>query len=231
MPDLNISWSWMSLVALGSFHGLNPAMGWLFAVALGFQERRSRAVVEAIGPIAIGHAIAVAVVAVVIGLLGAVLPQSLLMLIGGWAMLLFAGYKVATRFRHTTRIGMRVGARELVVWSFLMATAHGAGLMLVPALVRLRASQTPTAIAQTGNHSHAHHTSAYGEGLVVSLLAVGVHTVAMFAVAGAIAVIVYHKVGVELLRRAWINLDLIWIGALALAGGATFGIGLVGVLS
>ncbi|MCC6945864.1 MAG: hypothetical protein IT335_14890 [Thermomicrobiales bacterium] len=215
---MSLSWSWLSLIALGSFHGLNPAMGWLFAVALGIQERRVRGVVHALGPIAAGHAVAISAVALVVWLAGTFIPRDLLMVLGGVSMLLFAGHKIMTRFRHTTWVGMRVKSRDLVAWSFLMATAHGAGLMLVPTLLKLRDDQVPSAVAQG---SHAHHldqVTGSGDGLAVSLLAVGLHTAAMFTVAGTIAVVVYKKVGVDVLRRAWINLDLVWAVALITTG-------------
>jgi hypothetical protein len=226
MFDFLPSWSWLSLILLGSFHGLNPAMGWLFAVALGLQERRLRAVLAALGPIVAGHALAIGAVVVAVWLLGGVLPQEAMLLVGGTCMLGFAVYKVVTRFRHPAWVGMRVRGRELVAWSFLMATAHGAGLMLVPALLELRGDRIPAAAAHAGGH--AHHVPASesaGDGFAVSVLAVGVHTAAMFVVAGAIAVLVYRKVGVDILRRAWINVDLLWIGALALAGTVTLAFG------
>jgi len=218
------SWSWLSLILLGGFHGLNPAMGWLFAVALGLQERRLRAVAGALGPIAAGHALSIAGLVASVWMLGTVFPQEVLMMAGGALMVCFAVYKVVTRFRHTAWVGMRVHARDLAAWSFLMATAHGAGLMLLPPLLMLRGDSLAAASAHAGHHVH-HAPASDGEGLLISLLAVGLHTVAMFGVAGATAVVVYKKVGVNVLRRAWINLDLIWIGALAVAGGITLGFG------
>lgn len=228
MFDLMPSWSWISLILLGSFHGLNPAMGWLFAVALGFQDRHVRAVAIALGPIALGHALSITVIAAIVWALGTVLPQDLLMVVGGLGMLGFAIHKVGTRFRHLGWVGMRVRARELVAWSFLMATAHGAGLMLVPPLLALRAGQGPTVVAQSGQHAHhaVSATSSNEGGLATSFLAVGLHTMAMFIVTGAIAMLVYRSVGVDILRRAWINLDLIWIGTLAIAGAVTIGFGM-----
>ncbi len=228
MFDLVTSWSWISIILLGSFHGLNPAMGWLFAVALGFQERRASTVAGALVPIAIGHALSISVIASIIWGLGAVLPQEILLIAGGVSMLGFAVYKVMKRFRHPAWVGMRVRSRELVAWSFLMATAHGAGLMLVPPLLALRGNQAPAALAQSGHHAHhvATSSSSSGNGLVESFLAVGVHTMAMLVVTGAVAMIIYWKVGVDILRRAWINIDLIWIGTLAVAGSITIGIGL-----
>jgi hypothetical protein len=224
MPDLSTSWPWLSLLALGAFHGLNPAMGWLFAVALGLQERRLRAVTAALGPIALGHALAIGVAALAVVALGVVIPPRLLLAVGGAALLGFAGYKIATRFRHPRWVGMRVGPRKLVLWSFLMASAHGAGLMLVPVLVQMRGAGVPAARAHLGHAGHL-PTSAT-ETLLPALLALGLHSVAMLAVAGALAVLVYQKLGVEVLRRAWINLDLVWVGTLVVAGTIALGLGL-----
>lgn len=232
MPDAYLTWSWVSLIALGSFHGLNPAMGWLFAVALGLQKRTTRAVIAALGPIALGHALSIAVVAAVAWTLGTFLSQDVLMMAGGASMLSFAGWKVATRFRHRAWVGMRVGSKDLVGWSFLMATAHGAGLMLLPPLLALRADAVPVAVANAEDHAHhmglmdhSQHMASLGSGgqsdLSIAVIALGVHTLALFAVTGAIALIVYQRVGVDVLRRAWINMDLIWIGAMAVAGGIT----------
>jgi hypothetical protein len=125
---------------------------------------------------------------------------------------------------------MRVTARDLVSWSFLMATAHGAGLMLLPPLLALRSGSVPSTLAHAGHHGHhADHlpaTAARGvDGLAVSVLAVGVHTVALFLVTGVVALVVYKRVGVDVLRRAWINMDLVWIGALAIAGALTMAFG------
>ena len=225
MSELSLSWPWLSLVALGAFHGLNPAMGWLFAVALGLQERRLRAVVAALGPIALGHALAIGAAAIAVGLLGLVLPQRLLLALGGAALLGFAAYKIATRFRHPRWVGMRVTPRELVFWSFLMASAHGAGLMLVPVLVSLRGEGVVSAHAAHLGHA-GHYPSAANDTLLPALAAVGVHAAAMLAVAGVIAVVVYQKVGVEVLRRAWVNLDLLWVGTLAVTGSVALGLAL-----
>jgi hypothetical protein len=224
MPEMSQGWPWLSLAALGAFHGLNPAMGWLFAVALGLQERRLRAVIIALGPIALGHALAIGLAAVVIGTLGLVIPQGVLLALGGAALLGFAAYKVATRFRHPRWVGMRVSPRELVLWSFLMASAHGAGLMLIPVLIELRGDGVSSALAHAGHLGH--QPSAASDALLPALAAVGLHSVAMLTVAGVLAVVVYQKLGVEVLRRAWINLDLIWAGALAISGGIALGLGL-----
>jgi hypothetical protein len=227
MSDVTALWPWLSLAALGAFHGLNPAMGWLFAVALGLQERRLRAVTAALGPIALGHALAIGLAALAVGTLGLVIPQRVLLALGGAALLGFAVYKVITRFRHPRWVGMRVGPRELVAWSFLMASAHGAGLMLVPVLVGLRGEGVASAQAHAEHLGHAaHQLPAESDALLPVLAAVGLHSVAMLAVAGVIAVVVYQKLGVEVLRRAWVNLDFIWVGALLVTGGIAIGLGL-----
>jgi hypothetical protein len=231
MAEMSASWPWLSLAALGAFHGLNPAMGWLFAVALGLQERRARAVAAALGPIALGHALAIALAALAVAALGLVIPQPLLLALGGVALLGFAAYKVATRFRHPRWVGMRVGPRELVLWSFLMASAHGAGLMLAPVLVQLRGEGTSSALAHAGHAGHVgHQAPGASDALLPALAAVGLHSLAMLVVAGAVAMIVYQKVGVEVLRRAWINLDFLWVGALAIAGVIALAAGLWPIL-
>jgi hypothetical protein len=234
MADFSPLWPWLSLAVLGAFHGLNPAMGWLFAVALGLQERRLGAVTAALGPIALGHVFAVGLAAIALSALGLIIPQYLLLIAGGAALLGFAAYKVATRFRHPRWVGMRVGPRQLVVWSFLMASAHGAGLMLAPVLVGLRGAGVASAQAQShASHlGHAgHQPASVADALLPALAAVGVHSAAMLAVAGVIALLVYQKLGVEVLRRAWVNLDLIWVGALAITGGIALTVGLWPMLS
>jgi hypothetical protein len=231
MMAMNTYWPWLSLLVLGAFHGLNPAMGWLFAVSLGLQERRLRAVVTALGPIALGHALAIVIAAVAVSTLRLVIPQRLLLTLGGGVLLGFAAYKVVTRFRHPRWVGMRVGPRELVLWSFLMASAHGAGLMLVPVLAGLRGEGVSSALAHAEHLGHAGHQVPGGhDSLLPALAAVGLHSFAMLAVAGVIALVVYQKLGVEVLRRVWVNLDLIWVGALLVVGGLALAVGLWPVL-
>jgi hypothetical protein len=189
-------------------------------------------VLAALGPIALGHAIAIGLVAAPVGLLGLYVAPRLMLALGGLAMLGFAAFKVATRFRHPRWVGMRVSARDLVLWSFLMASAHGAGLMLAPAVAMLRQPETPNVLAAVGHAGHAGHalggspSAEMGSALAPALTATGVHTAAMLLVMGAIAVLVYRVFGVELLRRAWINLDVLWVGALAIAGLISLGYGI-----
>jgi hypothetical protein len=227
METLQTFWPWLSLAALGAFHGVNPAMGWLFAVSLGLQERRLRAVIAALGPIALGHALAIALAGLAVGALGLVVPQRALLALGGAALLAFAVSKVITRFRHPRWVGMRVSSRQLVLWSFLMASAHGAGLMLVPVLAGVRGEGVSRASAHAAHLGHVgHQPMAANDALLPTLAAVGLHSLTMLAVAGVIAVVVYQKLGVEVLRRAWINLDLIWVGTLIVVGSIALGAGL-----
>ena len=226
METMQTFWPWLSMAALGAFHGLNPAMGWLFAVSLGLQERRLRAVMIALGPIAVGHALAIALAGLAVGALGLVVPQRALLALGGATLLAFAVSTVATRFRHPRWVGMRVSSRQLVLWSFLMASAHGAGLMLVPVLVGLRGDGVASVLAHADHLGHGGHQVPGGTAsLLPAVAAVGLHSLAMLAVAGLLAVVVYQKVGVEVLRRAWVNLDFIWVGTLIVVGSVALGAG------
>jgi hypothetical protein len=197
---------WLVLAGLGMYHGLNPAMGWLFAVALGL-HRQSRAVVLwSLLPIALGHAASTLVVAALVLALGLVLDLALIRLLAGGALIGWGLYHWRYGHRHRVRFGMQTGYLGLGAWSFLMATAHGAGLMLLPALIALCLSGTPTAGLLAG------------ASLPVALAAVAVHGLAMLLVTGAIAIIVHGWLGLEFLRRGWINLDLLWTIALVVTG-------------
>jgi hypothetical protein len=221
---------WLTLALLGAFHGLNPGMGWLFAVALGLQEGSRTAVLRALGPIAIGHAVSVAAVIALLGLVGLLAAPDALRYAAGLGLLLFGVVKLGGG-SHPRWVGMRVRSRELVGWSCLMATAHGAGLMLVPVLLRLSPESASRAahaahLAQPASPAgHATHAAMLAEsaGLpLTELLAVVVHTAAMFLVMGVVALLVYDRLGLAILRRAWFNLDRLWAGALLVAGALTF---------
>lgn len=238
MTDLQ---AWAALLALGAFHGINPGMGWLFAVALGLQEGRRRAVFRALLPIAIGHALSIGAVVLVVGLAQEAIPLEWLRWPIGAGLVLFGGYKLF-RMRHPKWVGMKVSFRDLVTWSFLMASAHGAGLMLVPVLLGWSAGEAdPHAhhhgMDHGGGHGmehaghegmaggeHAEHASviaAVGKGPLLALLATGVHTLGYLAVMLVCAVVVYEWVGLAILRKAWLNLDGVWAVALVITGVAT----------
>jgi hypothetical protein len=210
--SITLSWAWLALFALGAYHGLNPAMGWLFAVSLGLQEKSGRAVWRALPPLALGHLLSMSAVIAVFALLQIGLSN-------GWVrttaavILLALGVTKLVSSRHprwASWTGMRVGFRDLTIWSFLMATAHGAGLMLLPVLFSLPA------------RDHSQHMHAGAALPQPWLIAVAVHTFAYLATAAAIGLVVYRYVGLAFLRRAWLNLDVLWGLALVVAGIVTF---------
>jgi hypothetical protein len=203
-------WPWLALLGLGAFHGLNPAMGWLFSVALGLQRKSRATVVGSLIPIAVGHAVSIAGVVGLVAAVRRVVDLDALRWTAAAILIAFGLYRLAAR--HKLRAtGMQVGFGDLTVWSFLMATGHGAGLMLIPVLLRLPMGDV-----------HAGHMRWDGlpvrADAIAAFLAVAVHTLAMLAVAGVIAVVVYEWVGLAFLRRGWINLDLLWAVALFAAG-------------
>src|SRR5688572_26574163 len=211
MDDRWLSLPWLSLLALGAAHGINPAMGWLFAVGRGLQERDRRAVWRALGPLALGHAVAIAVTVFLAIALGQMLPARWLRWIVA-AALLAVGIDGLVHHRHVRLGGMRVNARELATWSFLMASVHGAGLMVLPFVLGAAASQPSAAL-------HHHHAVTAGIGAVdpIGVTAALIHTLGYLAVTAALAVVVYEKVGLRILRRAWINVNVLWAVALIVA--------------
>jgi hypothetical protein len=188
--------SWAGLLALGAFHGVNPGMGWLFAVALGMQERRRTAVCRAMLPLALGHALAIAAAIAVAVLAGAVVPLKTIQW-GVAGVLLVLGLSRLFRHGHPRWVGMHVSMKDLTVWSFLMASAHGAGLMVLPLV--LGTAPAP--------HCAAH---AVGPGTSAVVWATIVHSGGYLAASAAVALVVFEKLGVGLLRKAWFNLDLVW---------------------
>ena len=203
---------WLMLL-LGAYHGLNPGMGWLFAVALGMQEQKGSAVARSLVPIAIGHALAIGSVVLAAAFLGMTLPLAAVRYFVA-AVLVGLGILCLVRHQHPRWVRMQVGFRDLTVWSFLMASAHGAGLMVVPVLLG-----STTVDAQSGMAGH-HQTSAAASPLA-GMLATGLHTIAYLAVTGLIAWVVYRKLGLALLRKAWFNFDLLWAAALIGTGIVT----------
>ena len=207
---------WIAVVLLGAYHGVNPGMGWLFAVAHGLQEKRRSAVIRALGPIALGHEASVALVVLALGLLAATVDERALRIGAATVLLAFGLFKLARPRWHPRWVGMRVSSRELTLWSFLMSTAHGAGLMLVPLIVGF-----PGAAKLTSGDNDIPVLHLSLPALAQDGLAVVLHTAAMLLVMGFVALLVYDKLGLNVLRRAWLNLDLIWAGAFVLAGVVT----------
>jgi len=200
------TWPWLALGLLGVYHGLNPAMGWLFAVALGLQRRSRGAVVGALLPIALGHEASIAVVVALVSLTQVFALSDAVRPAGAIALILFGLWKLRRPLAHPRWVGMRVNNRDLVVWSFLMSSAHGAGLMLFPVILGLPATPYPEDPLPTG---------------LQDLAAVLLHTAAMLATLGIVALVVYERLGVGVLRRAWVNMDAIWAVAVVAAGLVT----------
>src|SRR6202158_95079 len=203
---------WLMLL-LGAYHGINPGMGWLFAVALGMQEQKGSAVARALVPIALGHALSIGSVVLAAAFLGMALPPEAIRY--PVAALLFGlGISSLVRHYHPRWVRMQVGFRDWTVWSFLMASAHGAGLMLLPVLL---GSRTVEAADHLAGH---HHTSAATNPLA-AMLATAVHTIGYLAVTGLIAWVVYSKFGLAILSQAWLHLNLVWHAGLVVTSVVT----------
>jgi len=199
-----VIWPWLALAGLGAYHGVNPAMGWLFAVALGLHRRDRRIVWLSLLPIALGHALSVAAVAAMFAAAAITIDARVVRIGAGLTLIGWGAYHWRYGHRHRVRVGMQTGMAGLGAWSFLMATGHGAGLMLWPALM-------PICMPEGAER-------AQSASLGLAALGIGIHSLAMLAVMGAIAVAVYEWVGLGILRRGWINLDLVWTIALVAAG-------------
>ena len=206
--SFEIALPWLALLLLGAWHGVNPGMGWLFAVALGMQEQRERAVWRALAPLALGHGLAIGVAVALAAVVGLVIPPAYLKWLVAATLLGFGIFKLV-RTRHPRYGGMQVGARELAVWSFLMGSAHGAGLMVLPFALEARGAVAGME-AGHGVQAAAVLSGAQLTGLAVTV----VHTFAYLLMTGLVALVVYRKLGLRLLGTAWINLDLIWAVAL-----------------
>ena len=205
---------WQAMVLLGTYHGINPGMGWLFAVALGLQQGSARGVWRALPPIAAGHALSVGSVLVIVGLAQIVVPPDALnVLVSG--LLISMGLYRLCRHGHPRFGGMQVGFRDLTAWSFLMASAHGAGLMVLPFVMQ------PPALLSAASHEHAHHV-ATANATGVTAMAFAVHTISYLVVMTLAAWVVYRKLGLGLLRRAWFNVDRAWAAALVATGFVVF---------
>jgi len=236
--DDGMFWSWLGLLLLGAWHGSNPGMGWLFAVALGLQEQKGSAVWRALWPLALGHGLAIGAAVLLAMLVGFILPLGVLK----WAVaavLVGLGVYRLFRSRHPRYGGMRVKPKELALWSFLMASAHGAGLMVLPLVLGMTAgpsatgstasphgfAHASTAVAAAAHIGHGGHAmmllSVLPDGHLAGLAATLAHTVGYLVVMGLIAVLVYEKLGLRLLRTLWFNLDTVWAGTLILAGVLT----------
>jgi hypothetical protein len=206
---------WLTLAGLGAYHGLNPAMGWLFAVSQGMQHRDRRAVLRALAPIAIGHELSILLVAAIVLGAAAVVEPRALHIGAAAALLAFGVFRFAKPRAHPRWTTMRVNRRELAWWSFLMSTAHGAGLMVAPVLIGLQGAEAASA------HQHAETAMVADVPLLAGGLGIALHVGAMLLVMGIVAVVVYEKLGLRMLGRAWLNTDALWASTFVMAGAIT----------
>jgi len=201
---------------LGAYHGINPGMGWLFAVALGMQKKSATAIWQSLVPIAAGHFVAIGVVVAAAAIIGAVVPLFYAKIAAAGVLFAFGVYRLL-RKSHPRWGGMQIGFRDLSIWSFLMASAHGAGFMLLPILLKMSAAHSAADNTAIAAHSHG---ASFSEPWTAAT-ALLIHTIGYLLVTGIIAFAVYEKLGLQVLRRAWVNLDLIWAAALIATAGFT----------
>ena len=216
-------YSWGGLLLLGAFHGVNPGMGWLFAVALGMQEQRRRAVWRSLLPLAAGHILAVAAALIIASLFGRMLSAEKLRWPVAAVLISLGVYRLYRPCRPLARTGMQVGLGGLTLWSFLMATAHGAGLMVLPiflgpSFAGAHASTVHAAEPVCGPVAAIAGAAPAAAAPLAGLLASAIHGFGYLAVTALIAVLVFEKFGLGLLRKAWFNLDLVWAVALIATG-------------
>jgi hypothetical protein len=209
---LSPSWTaaglWLAVVASGLYHGVNPGMGWPLAVSAGLMEKSQRALFLTLWPLSVGHLLAILVM---------LLPFALLLALAQWqreiqaaAALLVIGYGafLLLRRRHPRALA-RIPPTQLGLWSFAIAIAHGAGLMLVPIYLGL-----------CGTPAHGHETAGplVEANLGMAMLVAVVHVVATIAAGGCLAWLVYRYLGLKFVSRSWFNLDTSWAASLVLVG-------------
>jgi len=215
-----IPWSlWLAVIGFGLYHGLNPAMGWPLAVARGLEQRSERAVFATLGPLGAGHFLAMAVVLVPFALLAWIVQWSEAIRIGAGVLVLgFGIYRLIER-RHP-RFLARVRPTQLAWWSFLVATAHGAGLMLVPIALGLCASPSD-------GSAHEGVMVALGASLSIAFGVALLHTLAMVGAGLVVAWLVYRWLGLRFVLRAWLDLDAVWGASLVATGAASLAFALL----
>ena len=207
---------WWAVIASGIYHGVNPGMGWPLAVSAGLMGKRRRDLFAALGPLALGHLIAMLAVLLPFAVLTSLVAWQSQIRIGAALIVISAGIWLLFNRRHP-RFLARIKPTQLTLWSFAVALAHGAGLMLVPIYLGLCSAEQLDA-----GHSAASAliTSNVSAAIWVSL----VHSMAMIVSGGAIAVVIYEWLGLKFLSKTWFNLEVVWalslvlVGALSLAG-------------
>ncbi len=211
---------WLAVVAIGAYHGLNPSMGWPLAVANGMSQRRGAAVGATFLPLGAGHLLAMAIVLVPFSMLSGFVAWNREIRIGAGALVLLFGVSQLLLRRHPRWL-MRVGPSQVMLWSLLMATAHGAALMLVPIVMGLCEAPAEPAAGTAGLLTHQGvmtlMRSGIGTAVAVSLL----HSAAMVASGLGVAWVVYRRLGLRVLSSAWLDLRLLWALCLIVSGGAS----------
>ena len=201
---------WLAVVASGLYHGVNPGMGWPLAVSAGLMERSSRALVAALWPLTVGHLLAMLVVLLPFSLLVAVVQWQRQIQIGASILVIGFGIFRLINQRHP-RVLARIRPTQLAIWSFAVAIAHGAGLMLVPIYLGLcRAADI--------NRGHEAAGTLINASLSMAVLVSVVHSIAMIAAGGFLAWLVYRHLGLKFVSRSWFNLDTTWAFSLILVG-------------
>jgi len=189
-------------------------MGWLFAVALGLQEQKRAAVFRALPPMVLGHALSIGIIIAAVLVARVSLPHRTLKIAAAAILFAFGLYRLL-RSRHPNWVGMQVGFGDLTLWSFVMASAHGAGLMLVPFFL-------PSSDAREWHHHHAHQMHAWGfanfSAPSLLIAAIVVHTLGYLVTTALVAIVIYEKLGIAILRHAWFNIDFVWMLALMITG-------------
>ena len=215
-----VGWSqvglWSAVLASGLYHGVNPAMGWPLAVSNGLMERRDRALLTALAWLASGHVVAMFAVMAPFGLLAVLLTWQREIQIGASMLVIGLGAGLLVWRRHP-RVLARIPPSRLALWSFAIAIAHGAGLMLVPIYLGL---------CQSADMDQGHRASAslIGANLSMAVLVSAAHTAAMLCAGGVSAWLVYRYLGLKFLSRSWFNLDAIWASSLILVGALSLSV-------
>jgi hypothetical protein len=210
---------WLTVIASGLYHGVNPGMGWPLAVSAGLMDKRPRALAAALVPLAAGHLLA---------MLAVMLPFAFLLALVAWqrqiriaASLLLIGFGVfrLVERRHPRALA-RIRSSQLALWSFVVAIAHGAGLMLVPIYLGL----CRQASLDAGDRAAS---SLVNANLEMAVLVAAVHAAAMIAAGGSLAFLTFRYLGLQFISRSWFNLDLLWAVSLVLVGTIALGFSLV----
>jgi hypothetical protein len=193
-------------------------MGWPLAVSAGLMERSSRALVLALWPLSVGHLLAMLVVLLPFGLLVAVVEWRQQIQIGASLLVIGFGILRLVNRRHPRALA-RIRPTQLGLWSFAVAIAHGAGLMLVPIYLGL---------CQAADLDRGHEAAAalIDANLDMAALVSVVHSVAMIAAGGFLAWLVYRHLGLKFVSRSWFNLDATWAFSLVFVGALSLAISL-----